>query len=90
MGTTSAPELTLYYHFLSPPARAAKFMVHQLNIPCNFVEVDIMGKDNRNEWYLKINPNGLVPTLVHNDLTLFESRAIMQYLVHVFAPDSDG
>ncbi len=30
--------------------------------------------------YLALNPNGKVPTLVDGDLTLWESRAIMQYL----------
>ena len=30
--------------------------------------------------YLALNPNGKVPTLVDGDLTLWESRAIMQYV----------
>ena len=30
--------------------------------------------------YLRLNPNGMVPTLVDGALTLWESNAIMQYL----------
>lgn len=30
--------------------------------------------------YLRINPNGLTPTLVDGDFVLWESNAIMQYL----------
>lgn len=37
-------------------------------------------------WYLKINPAGVVPTLVHDDVTLAESTIINEYLDDAF-PD---
>ena len=36
------------------------------------------------DWYLKLNPNGVVPTLVHDGRPIFESSAIIQYLDEVF------
>jgi glutathione S-transferase len=43
--------------------------------------------------YLALNPNGKVPTLVDGDLTLWESRAIMQYVASkkpsAFWPNDD-
>jgi len=36
---------------------------------------------NRNPEFLKMNPNGLVPTLEDGDLVLWESNTIMRYLV---------
>ena len=36
--------------------------------------------------YLKLNPNGVVPTLVHNDKVIIESTLIMEYLDEAF-PD---
>jgi glutathione S-transferase len=36
--------------------------------------------DLKKPEYLALNPNGKVPTLVDGDFTLFESRAMMQYL----------
>jgi glutathione S-transferase len=36
--------------------------------------------DLKKSDFLEMNPNGKVPTLVDGDLTLWESRAIMQYL----------
>jgi glutathione S-transferase len=35
---------------------------------------------NHTPEFLKMNPNGLVPTLMVNDLTLWESNTIMRYL----------
>ena len=43
------------------------------------------------EWYLKLNPNGVVPTLVDDEKAIFESTAILEYLEdkytqHTFRP----
>jgi glutathione S-transferase len=48
----------------------------------------LISKDHQHlsEWYLKLNPNGVVPTLLHDGRPVFESSAIIQYLDEVF-PD---
>ena len=38
--------------------------------------------------YLAMNPNGLVPTLIHDDFVLWESNAIVRYLAASFGADS--
>ena len=47
-----------------------------------YEQVDIGGKfgGNREDDYLAMNPMGLVPTLVEDDFTLWESNAITRYL----------
>ena len=45
------------------------------------------GKNNTPE-FLKMNPNGLVPTLEDGDLVLWESNTIMRYLAHQY--DKNG
>ncbi|MPZ41156.1 MAG: hypothetical protein GEU95_24535 [Rhizobiales bacterium] len=40
--------------------------------------------DHLAEWYLKLNPNGVVPTLVHDRVPIIESSVIVQYLDDVF------
>jgi len=42
--------------------------------------------DHLSDWYLKLNPNGVVPTLLHDGRPVFESSVILQYLDQVF-PD---
>lgn len=38
--------------------------------------------------YLALNPNGLVPTLIHDDFVLWESHAIVRYLASAFGMGS--
>ena len=76
--------MKLYY---SPQSRAVRprWMLEEIGAPYELVRLQL-GTDNKTPAYLKMNPNGTVPTLVDGDLTLFESAAICQYLADRF-PD---
>ena len=39
-----------------------------------------MKQEHKTPEYLKLNPNGLVPTMVDGEFVLYESHAIMRYL----------
>lgn len=43
-------------------------------------EVDLGKFEHLEPEYLKMNPNGVVPTLAHDGHTIYESSAIMEYL----------
>ena len=47
-------------------------------------DLDLRAGEQHQPAYLKLNPNGVVPTLVHDDRTLVESSVIMIYLDEVF------
>lgn len=41
-------------------------------------------KDHKSPTYLKLNPHGKVPTLVHDEFVVFESDAIVGYIEEAF------
>jgi GST-like protein len=46
--------------------------------------IDMLNFDQHQPEYLKINPAGTIPAMVHGDLTLTESTAIMEYVDEAF------
>jgi len=68
------------YH--SPQSRSIRprWLLEELGVPYELVRVNLAAGDQKKPEYLKLNPNGAVPTLVDGDLVLWESAAICQYL----------
>ena len=48
------------------------------------VKVDLFRAEQYAPKYLKLNPKGVVPTLVHNGKAIFESTLICEYLDDTF------
>jgi len=44
--------------------------------------------DHLSDWYLKLNPNGVVPTLIHDGRPVIESHTIIQYLDETYPETS--
>jgi glutathione S-transferase len=61
---------------------------HHLGHDLELVTVDLAGGEHKRPDYLRLNPNGRIPTLVDDGFELWESHAIMQYLADK-APDQD-
>jgi len=66
-------------------AARALWIAHELDIPFEHVGMEM--KDLKTPEYMKVNPNGKVPTLVDGDFKLFESMAINLYLAKRFNKD---
>lgn len=45
-------------------------------------------REHWQDWYLKLNPQHTVPTLVDDDVAIWDSHAICAYLIDKYAPDS--
>lgn len=75
--------LTLYH---SPQSRSIRpaWLLEELGVPHEVKRLSLEAGDHKKADYLKLNPNGTVPTLVDGDLVLFESAAICQYLADKF------
>lgn len=52
----------------------------ELDVPHEFVHVDLTAGDQRKPEFLALNPNGKVPTLVIDGKPMFEALAILQWL----------
>ena len=79
--------LKLYYH----PGHASltpHVLLNEIGEPFELVHVDCDAGEQRSPEFLRINPHGRVPTLVHDDLVLYETAAIVLHLVERF-PKAD-
>ncbi|GAC1325760.1 MAG: glutathione S-transferase family protein [Collimonas sp.] len=74
-----------YCETLNP--RKACAVARYLQLPVEFVRVDLGKRENRTPEFLAMNPNGKVPVLQDGDKTLWESSAIMCYLSDVAKAD---
>ncbi|OFZ70385.1 MAG: hypothetical protein A2451_12205, partial [Bdellovibrionales bacterium RIFOXYC2_FULL_39_8] len=57
------------------------WLLEELALPYETVLVDFAKGENKSSEYLKLNPNGKVPTMVDGDFVLWESLAINYYLM---------
>lgn len=71
--------MKLYYCEVPNPRKPCAVAKH-LDVPLDYVRVDLQTREQQTPDYLAINPNGKVPALIDGDVSLFESAAIMMYL----------
>lgn len=80
MGDRTAMSFTLYHHGSSVCAAKVRFAMAEKNLEWDGVYIDILKGEQFDPDYLKLNPKGVVPTLVHNDLVIPDSTVIIEYL----------
>src|SRR3989442_1640433 len=78
--------ITLYDSPGSPCARRVRAVLLEKGLAWTTRLVDLTRMEQKRPEYLALNPNGVVPTLVHGDRVLYESNVITEYLDDVF-PD---
>ncbi|CAB3233299.1 unnamed protein product [Arctia plantaginis] len=77
--------LTLYKMDASPPVRAVYMVIEALNIPdVNYVELNLLEDEHLKEDFLKLNPQHTIPHLTDGNFNIWDSHAIITYLVNKF------
>ncbi|CAN7985774.1 unnamed protein product [Ixodes hexagonus] len=79
--------LVLYQMNASPPCRAVRIVAKLTGLVLELKDVNVLTKDQMKPEFLKMNPMHTIPTLVDDTFVLWESRAIMRYLVDTYAPN---
>jgi glutathione S-transferase len=77
--------------FYSAPMSTASIteaVLAELGIDCDRIDLDLSAGDTKKPEYLKINPNGKVPAIVHDGTAIWESSAITMYLGELFGVDA--
>jgi glutathione S-transferase len=72
------------YH--SPRTRSVRvlWLLEELGLPYELETIPFAPESLKSPEYLKVNPLGKVPTLQDGDLTMFESGAIVEYLLEKY------
>ena len=67
----------------TPNGWKASITLEELGLPYKVRRIDFEKREQKEPWYLKINPNGRIPTIVdhaNGGFAVFESGALMIYL----------
>ncbi|HYB99889.1 MAG TPA: glutathione S-transferase family protein [Candidatus Limnocylindrales bacterium] len=72
--------IRFYYGSGSPFAWRVQLVLEEKNIPYEPVLLSFSAGDTRKPEYLAISPHGKVPAMTDDDLVLYESQAIVEYL----------
>lgn len=78
--------LELYHDWRSFCSIKVRLCLAEKGLAWESREVDLMALEHTRPEYLKLNPNGVVPTLVHDGAPIIESTIINEYIDEVF-PD---
>lgn len=84
-------EFELYSNAFSHCSRKARLVMAELGIAYQHRPIDLVetgAYETISPAYLKVNPGGILPVLVHNGHPIYESDDIMKYAAAHAAPDA--
>lgn len=77
--------LDLYHYPFSTCSQKVRLVLAEKGLDFTSHEIDLMSGGQHDAEYVKLNPNHVVPTLVHDGCVLIESTLINEYIDEAFA-----
>ncbi|XP_054923585.2 glutathione S-transferase 1-like [Dermacentor andersoni] len=81
--------ITLYNINGSPPCNLVRALAKHLGIELKLTNLDAANKEHLSDEYLKVNPFHKVPAIDDEGFIVYESNAIVYYLLRKYAPESE-
>lgn len=81
------PNIKLYTAKLSPPGRAVELTAKALGLELDIVPINLIAGDHLKEEFRRLNPQHTIPLIDDNGTIVYESHAIIVYLVTKYAKD---
>ena len=76
--------ITLYHGLASTCSKKVRLALYEKGLEFESRLVNLQAFEQHDPEYLKLNPNGVVPTLIHDGEAVIDSSVIMEYLDEVF------
>ena len=76
--------LVLHHAWRSSASRRVRLCLEEKGLAYEGHVIDLAKMEHHSPEYLKINPNGVIPALIHDGRPLYESGTICEYLDEVF------
>ena len=76
--------LVLYHSGLTTCSRQVRHCLREKGLPYQSRYINLLRFEHLSPAYLKLNPNGVVPTLVHDGHVVINSACINEYLDEAF------
>jgi glutathione S-transferase len=76
--------IVLHHAWRSSASRRVRLCIEEKGLAYEGHVVDLAKMEHHSPEYLRINPNGVIPALIHDGRPLYESGTICEYLDEVF------
>ncbi|KAL4635169.1 ganglioside-induced differentiation-associated protein 1 [Arapaima gigas] len=84
----SAERLLLYHWTQSFSSQKVRLAVAEKGLKCEEYDVSLPLNEHNEPWFMRLNPTGEVPVLVHGDRVICEPTQILDYLEERFRDES--
>lgn len=83
---TGVSDITLHHNDMSVCSGKVRMLLAEKQLPWTGIHLNLRAGDSQKPDYVKLNPNKVVPTLVHDGRPVIESNVICEYIEDVW-PD---